>query len=67
MVANDSQTVTVQLELCDEQALALAQFVKRLGFSEIRVNAVDEQEAYQMRDAIDALRYQLAHAGYAPR
>ena len=40
------------MELEPAQALALAQFVKRVGWSEIRQNAVDDDEAYAMREAL---------------
>jgi len=49
------------------QALALAQFVKRVGWQEIRQNAVDNDEAYVMRDALGELAKALREAGYAPR
>lgn len=59
--------VTVQLSLPPDQALALAQFCKRCCWSDMRTHSVDDDEAYRMRDAIDALRSALADAGYAPR
>jgi dissimilatory sulfite reductase (desulfoviridin) alpha/beta subunit len=59
--------VTVTLELSDSQALALAQFVKRVGWSEFRSNAVDDVEAREIRSAVDQLQHALADAGYAPR
>lgn len=60
-------TVTVRLVLNDLHAMALAQFVKRVGWSEIRQNAVDDAEAYEMRDALRRLADALAECGYAPR
>ena len=57
----------ISLPLEAGQALALAQFVKRVGWSEIRGNAVDDDEAYTMRDALGFLARALAEAGYAPR
>jgi metal-responsive CopG/Arc/MetJ family transcriptional regulator len=59
--------VTLTVELNDELANALAQFVKRVGFSEMRSNAVDDVEAYLIRDAIDRVRMGLANAGFSPR
>lgn len=59
--------VTVTLELPEEEALALAQFVKRVGWHEFRGNAENDEEAYQIRDATDKIRTSLAEAGYAPR
>lgn len=60
-------SVTVTLELTPQEALALAQFVKRVGWSEFRQNAVDDDEAYVIRDAVDRVASGLAQVGYAPR
>lgn len=60
-------TVEVKLELTDGQALALAQFVKRVGWAEFRNNAVDDDEAYAIRDAVDQVMKALREAGYSPR
>ena len=54
-------------KLSEAQAMALAQFVKRVGWNEIRVNAVNDDEAHLMRDAISKLQDALAGQGYAPR
>lgn len=62
-----STIVTVTTELTQSQALALAQFVKRLTWSEIQACAVDEDETYQMRDAVNLLQKSLAEAGFSPR
>lgn len=59
--------VTVTLELTPQEALALAQFVKRVGWSEFRQNAVDDDEAYVIRDAVDRVAAGLAQVGYSPR
>lgn len=60
-------TVTVELELPDELAMALAQFVKRVTWSDFRNCAVDDEEAYQIRAAVDQVARALADKGYAPR
>jgi len=65
--ATPNPVVTVRLELETERALALAQFVKRVGWSELCENAVDDEEAYRMRDALGALARALAESGFAPR
>ncbi|WP_055137525.1 DUF7706 family protein [Pseudomonas corrugata] len=54
-------------ELTDAQTLALAQFVKRLTWSDMRGRAVDDDEAYEIRDAVGKLQNALTRAGYAPR
>lgn len=61
------QTITIATELTDSQALALAQFVKRVGWTEMRGCAVDDNEASEIRAAIDQVRAALADAGFAPR
>lgn len=49
------------------EAELLAQFVKRIGWLEIRGNAVDDDEAHAMVQAILTLQDGLARAGYSPR
>lgn len=61
------EPITLQVELPDELAWALAQFLKRLAFSDCRQLAVSKEEAYQMIHATEAVRAALARAGYAPR
>ncbi|BBV48682.1 hypothetical protein P4079_004103 [Salmonella enterica] len=60
-------TVTVTTELTDSQAMALAQFVKRLTWSEMRACAVDDDETWVMKDAIQSLQKSLTDAGFSPR
>jgi dissimilatory sulfite reductase (desulfoviridin) alpha/beta subunit len=62
-----AKTIRLTADLTDAQAWNLAQFLKRVGFSEFRNNAQDEQEAYAMRDAAQIVRKALAEEGYAPR
>ncbi|MGE0853596.1 MAG: hypothetical protein AB7O44_28950 [Hyphomicrobiaceae bacterium] len=66
-MTEQTRTVTLAVELTDAQAWNLAQFLKRVGFSDFRTNAQDDEEAYAMRDAADRVRVALAEAGYAPR
>ena len=58
---------TITVELNEDQAQALAQFIKRYTWTDVRQNAVNDEEAYLMREAFDALQYAMADAGYAPR
>lgn len=60
-------TVTVTLDLSDAHAMALAQFVKRVTWSDMRSCAVDDDEAYEIRAAVDQVAKALAEKGYAPR
>lgn len=59
--------MSIRDELEDHEAFAFAQLLKRIGWSEIRANAVDDDEAYLMRTAIDKIRNALAEEGIAPR
>ena len=59
--------VRILMALPDRQAWALAQLVKRIGWTEMRQNAVDDDEAREMRDALACLGNALAESGYAPR
>lgn len=67
MSRHEQQMVTFSVTINDELAEGLAQFLKRVGWSEIRQNAVDDVEAYTMRDALDQVRIRLQEAGYDPR
>ena len=59
--------IVIHVELPVNQAWALAEFLKRAGYSDYRVLAASEQEAYDMRDAGEKVRTALAEQGYAPR
>ncbi len=59
--------VTIVFNLDDERALALAQFVKRLTWGDMRGCAVDDDEARDIRTAVAFLQDALRDAGYAPR
>ena len=61
------EDVKVEFELTAAQALALAQFVKRVRWTEVRQNAVGDDEADLMMDAMYEVAKALAEAGYAPR
>lgn len=64
----DQRTVlAVEIEASEDELWALAQFVKRVGWSEFISNAVDKDEAYEIRAGVDALQRGLARVGYAPR
>lgn len=59
--------VRVFAQLPEDEAFALAQFLKRAGFAEYRRLAQTDTEAYAMRDAAERIRDVLAEAGIAPR
>lgn len=55
------------LEIEPEKAWALAQLIKRVGWSEIRANAVNDDEAHCMKEAIGELQKALGDVGFLPR
>ena len=57
----------IQFELPGDEAWALAQFVKRVGWTEMRENAESEDETYLIRSALGKLFEALREVGYAPR
>lgn len=59
--------VILTLNLPSVQAEALSQLVKRIGWTELRQNARNDEEASDMRSALLALQNELAHQGYDPR
>ncbi|WP_247313632.1 hypothetical protein [Ralstonia pseudosolanacearum] len=59
--------VALALELPPDEAWALAQLVKRAGYSDFRALAADDAEAWAMQAAAERLRRALAEAGCAPR
>lgn len=59
--------VTITAELTEEQAEALAQFIKRAGHSTFKEHAKNEAEAYTMLIAANTIGTELAHAGFNPR
>ena len=59
--------VNLDVTLPAPEAWALAQWLKRAGYSQYRTLAVDADEAHAMQDAAERLRTALADAGYAPR
>jgi len=59
--------ITVHVEFNAEQAWALAQLVKRIGWADCRNLAEDEAQTRLMIQATERVRQALAEAGYAPR
>jgi hypothetical protein len=59
--------VSFKCELPEDQALALAELAKRIGFQELRELAVDQAETYAMVHGLAALRDALAASGVVVR
>ena len=56
---------TLSLRLDENETMALAQFVKRLSWSDLRGCAVSDEEAWVMKSAVDKLQQALREEGYA--
>ena len=67
MKTSQIKTVEVKVTLTDAQAWEFAQYLKRVCFSDYRLYATSETEAYRMREAGEIIRLALAEEGYAPR
>ncbi len=59
--------VTVHVELPRDQAWAFAQLLKRIGWSDCKALAEDEQQIHLMIQGAERVRAALAEAGIAPR
>lgn len=57
----------INIELEEEQVIALSQYVKRVGFSDVRQNSINDDEAYLIMDAIYQIAKSLKENGYDPR
>jgi hypothetical protein len=66
-IRNRLKPLLLEIELTDEQACSLAQYLKRVQFDDFRRRAIDEDDAYLMQDAAAEVRKALADAGYEPR
>jgi hypothetical protein len=62
-----SDRVLFTVELTAAHAQALAQFLKRVGWSEMRSCAVDDQEATLIREALAGVQHEVNDAGFDPR
>jgi hypothetical protein len=60
-------TVEITVTLTEAQAWELAQFLKRVCFSDYRGHATSDDEAYHMVNAGERIRCALADQGYSPR
>lgn len=59
--------ITITYTLTDAEALAPAQRVKRMGFTDYLQNAANQDEVRAMMAADEKLRQALEEKGYAPR
>ena len=66
-MSKQKSEISVTVEFTDQEAWDLAQFFKRVGFTDYRSNAVDDAEAYRMLAAGEKIRKSLTECGYNPR
>jgi hypothetical protein len=59
--------VSFTLEMTEQEAWALAQYLKRSHWGQYRANAVSDDDAYVMRDALFILSDALDEIGMSPR
>lgn len=64
---SEQKTINFTVELDESKAWALAQFCKRFTFDDVRERAIDDDEAYSMRDALCEVGKALQDEGIAPR
>lgn len=62
-----AKTIRFTVEMSDNEAWELAQFLKRASWEQFRQCAVDDEEANVIRDAVVRLEAVLKEAGYASR
>lgn len=58
---------SIKINFLDNEAEALAQFLKRAGFSDFRSLAKSDEEAYAMQSAALKIAQSLSEVGYSPR
>lgn len=62
-----SRLHSISLKLTDEEAWAFAQFMKRMRHDVYRGLAVNDEEAFEMREAGIKIREAINQAGFDPR
>jgi hypothetical protein len=66
-IGDNTMPTTITVELSQTEAMALAQFLKRAGFSDYRSKSTSDEEAYDIQAAAVQVREALAKAGVEPR
>ena len=61
------EIIVVEVELNAAQAWALAQLLKRIGWTDCLRLAEDKEQTALMIEATERVRAALARVGYAPR
>ncbi len=66
-MTDNPNEICLSVSLSEQEAWDLAQFLKRVGFTDFRNNAVDDEEAYRMLAVGEMVRRSLVAVGYSPR
>lgn len=59
--------VAEEIAFTEAEALALAQFVNRLGWEDFSASAAGDTEAFLVKQSVDKLQDLLTRAGFSPR
>lgn len=59
--------INLTLSLTDDEAWALAAFLRRVGWRECQENSASPEEADRARFALEEVRVRLGEAGYIQR
>lgn len=62
-----TSAVILNTEMSSEEAEALSEFLKRVGYSDFRSLAKSDEEAYLMQYGATKVAKSLAEAGFDPR
>lgn len=57
----------INIDISERQAEALSQFLKRVGYTDIRSLSKNDEEAYDAQYALEQIRSEFAKQGYNPR
>lgn len=57
----------IDIDIDETQTAALAQVLKRIGYTDIRALSQDDAEAYSAQHALEQIRQALVKQGYDPR
>jgi hypothetical protein len=63
----DERLINLNVELNETEAMAFAQFLKRVGYEDFKTFSVSSEEAYLMQSAGESIRKALALKNISPR
>lgn len=59
--------MNIEIEAKPDQLMAMAEVLKRIGYTDIRKLSASDQEAYDAQYALEQVRQALNNNGYNPR